>query len=195
VTIGGGCDVEVAIVSYLRTIHDPLGIIWFDAHGDLNSPESSTSHLFHGMALRCLLEGTRGFIFHLPIPSISVRDIALLGVRDLDPPEEEYIEKTGITAIPIADVRKSFPEKLVSQFKQFEKVYIHIDLDVLDPVEYPGVKCPTANGIGIIRLCSILHDIMERWEVIGLILVENIEIDEKKLNLLEPIIKLARNLF
>ena len=195
VTIGGGCDVEVAIVSYLRTIHDPLGIIWFDAHGDLNTPESSPSHLFHGMALRCLLEGTRRFGFHLPTPSISARDIALLGVRDLDPPEKEYIKKNNIPVVPAGDVREGFPEKMVSQFKQYEKVYVHIDLDVLDPVEYAGVKCPTANGIRIKRLCSVLQDIMERREVIGLSLVENIEIDEEKLNVLEPIIQLAKTYF
>ncbi|MTI84664.1 MAG: arginase family protein [Firmicutes bacterium] len=192
VTIGGGCDVEVAIVSYLRAIHDPFGIIWFDAHGDLNTPESSPSQLFHGMALRCLLEGTGRFGFHLPIPSISTKDIALLGVRDLDPPEKEYVRKNSIPVVPAGDVSESLPEKLVSQFKQYKKMYIHIDLDVLDPGEYRGVKCPTANGIQIKRLCSVLQDIMERWDVIGLSLVENIEIDEEKLSALEPIIQLAR---
>lgn len=155
-TIGGGCDVEVAVVSYLRTIHGPLGILWFDA--------------------------------------ISSKDVALLGVRDLDPPEKEYIEKTGIPVIPVSEVIESFPEKLVSQFRQFEKVYVHIDLDVLDPVEFAGVKCPTVNGVRIKQLSSVLQDIMERWDVIGLSLVENIEIDEKKLNVLEPLIQLAREL-
>lgn len=194
VTIGGGCDVDVAVVSYLRTIHGSLGIIWFDAHGDLNTPESSPSHLFHGMALRCLLEGGRGFGFELPMPSISSRDVALLGVRDFDPPEKEYIEKIGIPIIPVSEMIESFPEKLVSQFRHFKKVYVHIDLDVLDPVEFAGVKCPTVNGVRIKHLSSVLKDIMERWDVIGLSLVENIEIDEKRLNVLEPIIQLAREL-
>jgi len=194
VTIGGGCDVEVAVISHLRTIHGPLGILWFDAHGDLNMPESSPSHLFHGMALRCLLEGGRGFGFQLPIPSISSKDVALLGVRDLDLPEKEYIVKTGIPVIPVSEVIESFPEKLVSQFRQFEKVYVHIDLDVLDPVEFAGVKCPAVNGVRIKQLSSVLQDIMERWDIIGLSFVENIEIDEKKLNVLEPIIQLAREL-
>lgn len=194
VTIGGGCDVEIAVISYLRAAHGPLGIFWFDAHGDLNTPDSSPSKLFHGMALRCLLEGGRGFGMQLPVPSISLQDIALLGVRDLDPPEREYIEETGIPVIAVSELMESMPEKLVSQFKQFEKVYIHIDLDVLEPVEFAGVKCPTENGVRIKQLRSVLKDIMERWDVVGLSLVENIETDKKKLSVLEPIIQLARKL-
>lgn len=194
VTIGGGCDVDVAVISYLRTMYGRLGILWFDAHGDLNTPESSPSQLFHGMALRCLLEGGRGFGFQLPIPSISSKDVALLGVRDLDPPETEYIENTGIPVIAAGEMTDSFPKKLVSQLRQIEKVYVHIDLDVLDPGEFAGVKCPALNGIRIKQLSSVLQGIMERWDVIGLSLVENIEIDEKKLNVLEPIIQIARKL-
>lgn len=192
VAIGGGCDVEVAVVSCLSTMHGPMGVFWFDAHGDLNTPESSSSHLFHGMALRCLIEGGRGFGLQMPVPSISLRDIALLGVRDLDPPEKEYIENTDIMVITVDELRDSISENFVSQFRKFEKVYIHIDLDVLDPVEFAGVKCPTANGMRIKQLSSVLEDIMERWDVIGFSLVENIEIDKGKLSVLDPIIDLAR---
>lgn len=194
VTIGGGCDVEVAVVSCLRAMHGPLGILWFDAHGDLNMPESSPSHLFHGMALRFLLEGGSGYGFQLPISSILPGDVALLGVRDLDPPEKNYIEKMDITVVPVNELKKGLPEELISHFSPYKKIYIHIDLDVLDPVEFAGVKCPTANGLGIKQLSSILKDIMERWDVIGLSLVENIETDVKSLGVLEPIIKLARDL-
>lgn len=130
----------------------------------------------------------------MPIPSISSKDVALLGVRDLDPPETEYIENTGIPVIAAGEMTDSFPKKLVSQLRQIEKVYVHIDLDVLDPGEFAGVKCPALNGIRIKQLSSVLQGIMERWDVIGLSLVENIEIDEKKLNVLEPIIQIARKL-
>lgn len=192
VSIGGGCDVEVAIISHLRTVHDHFSILWFDAHGDLNTPESSPSHLFHGMALRYLLEGGKGFGFHLPMPSISSRNVALLGTRDLDPPEREYVARMDIPVISPIELKDSIPEKLDLRFRQSEKVYVHIDLDVIDPFEYPGVKCPTANGIKVDHLSSVLKDIMEHWKVIGLSFVENIEINQNKLSVLEPIIQLAR---
>ena len=93
-TIGGGCDVEISPVSYLnRKLEGDLTVLWIDAHGDLNTPESSPSKNFHGMPLRVLLgEGDPGTLA-AAFSALCPEQMVMIGQRDLDEPEREYIEK------------------------------------------------------------------------------------------------------
>ncbi|MDA0646043.1 arginase family protein, partial [Nonomuraea ferruginea] len=86
VTVGGDCGVELEPVAAARRAYgDRLVVVWFDAHGDLNTPESSPSGAFHGMVLRALVdEGPRGLTAD---PGVDPRRVVLAGVRDLDPGE------------------------------------------------------------------------------------------------------------
>jgi arginase family enzyme len=136
--LGGCCCSHVGAVEGLAARHERLGVVWLDAHGDLNTPQSSPSGNQWGMPLRMLLEGG----------AVEVRDIALVGARNLDPPEEEFIAANGIDD----DV-----ERVLSQASA---VYVALDCDVLDPNEMT-VFMPEPDGPSIADVERIFGRIRE----------------------------------
>lgn len=193
-TIGGGCDVEIAPVSYLNKKYDGnLSIIWFDAHGDLNTPTSSQSKKFHGMPLRTLLgEGNQNLIQQC-FSKISASQLILIGVRDLDISEEVYINENKIVTLPVDCIEESTITELINRNK-FDNVYIHIDLDVLEPKIFPSVMCPTPKGIDFDRLLNILDYINNNYNIVGLSLLEYSPIKGDNINKLKYIVDLGVNL-
>ncbi len=121
--LGGCCCSHVGAVEGLAARHERLGVVWLDAHGDLNTPQSSPSGNQWGMPLRMLLDGG----------AIEARDVALVGTRNLDPPEVEFIAANGIDD----DI-----ERVLSQVPA---VYVALDCDVLDPNEMT-VWMPEPDG-------------------------------------------------
>ena len=111
--LGGCCCSHIGAVEGLAARYERLGIVWLDAHGDLNTVQSSPSGNQWGMPLRMLLDGG----------AIEARDVALVGTRNLDPSEVEFIAAAGIDA----DV-----DRVLSQVSA---VYVALDCDVLDPDE------------------------------------------------------------
>jgi arginase len=106
--LGGSCCAHVGAVRELVRRHGRTGIVWIDSHGDLNTPESSPSGNAWGMPLRMLIDGG----------DVSPGDVILLGARNLDPPEVEFIAAAGIRQEP-----GDLPER----------VYVALDLDVIRP--------------------------------------------------------------
>ncbi len=175
-TLGGGCGIEIPLVSWhLRKDRD-LALFWFDAHGDLNSPATSQSHHFHGMPLRFLTDD----LFLHPGLSIERADpskVVLSGARDLDPPELDYIAAHKIKVLG----PDSFPLGNALQMNQMpraRRAYIHIDLDVLDPGEFRNVKCPVHRGICADDLASSIRMIRKNYEIAGISILENTELEE-----------------
>jgi arginase len=106
--LGGCCCAHIGAVRELARRHGRIGLVWIDAHGDLNTPESSSSGNAWGMPLRMLLDAG----------TVEARDVTLLGARNLDPPEVEFVRETGIR-----DRLGDLPER----------VYVALDCDVLAP--------------------------------------------------------------
>ena len=183
-TVGGGCGIEIPIVSYFSEKYKNLDVLWFDAHGDLNTPESSPSKYFHGMPLRFLLEEIRNNDISSKFNKINPQDVVLIGVRDLDKPEEDFIFKENIKIKNDLNI-----SELLN--KQDEYVYIHIDLDVLDPAIYRNVKCPSKNGLKVEEVVKIIKDVNNEKKVIGISLLENTETNIKKIEIIDEIIKLG----
>ena len=188
-TVGGGCGIEIPIISYFLEREKDFKIIWFDAHGDLNTPKSSNSKLFHGMPLRFLLEKIEDNEISAKYNKVKKENIILFGTRDLDPAEEIYIDKNKIEKITIDDFRnnESAMKKVINS-----RVYIHIDLDVLDPVEFENVKCPTIDGLKIAELEKLLQELKSKNEILGVSLLENTEKNESKLKCLDDVIKIGK---
>ncbi|MFZ5966415.1 MAG: arginase family protein [Bacillota bacterium] len=171
-TVGGGCDVEVASVSYLnKKYNENLAVIWFDSHGDLNTPDSSPSKKFHGMPLRTLLGDSNQHIIEKCFSKLQPSQLILIGTRDLDFPEEEYIRENDIITFPVELIQK---DMILDSIKKigFDNVYMHIDLDVLDPIIFPSVTCPTSNGIDFEKLYDIVEHIKNNYSIVGLSLLK-----------------------
>ena len=184
--IGGGCGIEVSIISYLARLHGNFNLYWFDAHGDMNSPLSSLSKHFHGMPLRFLTQRQYHEIDKL-CELISTDNMALIGTRDLDLPEINYIAEHNIKTV--SPERLSYFNADYLNSDNIKKAYIHIDLDVIDPSQYRNVKCPSGKGISINELENMVRLIAENKEVIGMGIFENTETDPENLKKLDKLIQ------
>jgi len=111
--LGGCCCSHVGAVEGLAARHEKLALVWFDAHGDLNTPGTSPSGNAWGMPLRMIVDGG----------AVEPQRVALIGARNLDPPEEEFLRTSG--------VRRTADDALAD----VDCVYVAFDLDVLDPAD------------------------------------------------------------
>jgi len=172
-TIGGTCGVEVAPVSYLNSRYaGDLAVLWFDAHGDLNTPMSSPSGHFHGMVLRSLLgDGPVEYVSQLPKPLVS-RQIFLVGTRELDPPEAEFITTSSISVTPPESLKDGCGLVEEIAHRGFKNLYIHLDLDVLNPTDFPDSLMQTVGGPTRSQLAAVLKLLCERFNVVGFSIVE-----------------------
>lgn len=164
VTIGGDCGVELAAVARATDIDDGVALVWFDAHPDLNTPESSPSSAFAGMVLRTLVgDGAAGLV---PARPVSTDRVVLVGAREFDASEEAYLPTSGIRSIEVAETSA---ESIVAALTATgaTRVYIHIDLDVLDPAEIDGLDTPVPFGIGAATLVDSIRAIAGAFELVG----------------------------
>ena len=143
--LGGCCCSHIGAAEGLaRRAGGRLGVVWLDAHGDLNTPETSPSGNLWGMPFRMLLDGG----------SVSASDVALVGARSLDPGELEFIAANGID------------DSLDRALAGVERVYLALDLDVLDPGEI-SVHVPEPDGLSVAQVEAIVADVAARVTVAG----------------------------
>jgi arginase len=174
ISIGGDCGIEIAPTTFLNKKYaGDLGLVWLDAHGDLNTPESSPSGHFHGMVLRALLGEGADPILSTACSTFRRDQIFLIGCRDFDPPERIYVDQKKITLFNVEDLRRG-SGRIIETIKErgFDKLYVHLDLDVLDPQQCPFVKCPTPGGISLEILLTLLNQLKKNFQLVGFSIVE-----------------------
>ena len=145
IVLGGCCCTHVGAATGLARRVDRLGIVWIDAHGDLNTPETSPSGNLWGMPFRMLLDAG----------VVAPEDAALVGARNLDPPEAEYVEQAGID------------DSLDRALAGVDATYVALDIDVLDPNEV-DVLIPEPDGPSPDEVDALLRDIAGRTRISGM---------------------------
>ncbi|HEX9945051.1 MAG TPA: arginase family protein [Thermoanaerobaculia bacterium] len=156
--LSGGCLAAVGVVAGLQRLGRDPGVVWIDAHGDFNTPGSSPSGYWDGMALaaicgRSLPEVSEGIGLRRPIP---LRDVVHLAGRDFDPPEAEDARRLGLAAIP---AERICDEPSIEQLRgraAARELYLHVDLDGLDPQDAPAVSVPVPGGARLAELLRCL---------------------------------------
>lgn len=128
-----------------------VGLVWIDAHGDFNTPETSLSGMMGGMPVAistglCLdhIRRTSGLD-----PPLAMQYVTMVGVRDTDPWEQHLLDKHGVSQISVDDVKRLSPAidmEMDRLSRVTDLIYVHVDLDVLDPVDIPGAGLPVENG-------------------------------------------------
>ncbi|KTS69937.1 arginase [Microbacterium testaceum] len=168
IVVGGDCGVALGAISPVAA--DDLAVVWIDAHADLNTPASSPSGAFHGMVLRAITG--EGENLHRLEPGISPSRIVLAGTRALDAEEQRFIDEHGIRVI--APDALADPEVLAEavQATGASRVYVHVDLDVLDPAEMTGVALPEPFGARTTDVVASLRRLRERVPLAGATLTE-----------------------
>jgi len=152
--LGGDHSIAIGSLAGISKHYDNLGLIWYDAHGDLNSAETSPSGNIHGMPLAASLGIGHEKLTHLfgYSPKIKPENIVIIGARSLDPGERELIRKKGIKVYTMHEIdRIGMPQVMEETIgylaNRTDGVHLSLDLDGLDPSEAPGVGTPVIGGI------------------------------------------------
>lgn len=149
VVLGGCCCAHTGAIEGLAARHERLSVVWLDAHGDLNTPETSPSGNPWGMPLRVLLDGG----------TVEPGDTALIGARSLDPPEEEFIAASGI---------RVGAEAVEEAVEDGEAVYVAFDCDVLEPDQGVSAHMPEPGGLTLDEAAALLERIRAATPVAGI---------------------------
>jgi arginase len=172
-TIAGTCGAELGPVAYLNARYrGDLAVVWLDAHGDLNTPETSPSAHFHGMVLRTLLGAGPEALVQLISRHLGANQIILAGVRELDRDEILFASDAAVTRLSPADLL--VPDRVSGRVRAagFTKVYVHLDLDVLDPVEFPDSLMRTPGGPTVDQVVDTIRHLDASFDVVGFSVVE-----------------------
>ncbi|MGW1991635.1 arginase family protein [Embleya sp. NPDC001921] len=173
-TVGGDCGVELAPIAHAVGRHgDRLAVVWFDAHPDLNTPDTSPSGGFHGMVLRTLLGQGPAALLPPPGQRLSAERLVLAGVRSIDPAEQRFIDSAHIRRVSVD--RLDEPSELVAAVAETgaTHVYIHVDLDVLDPEQFTALSFPEPEGLPPARLRAALCALTGAFSLAGLGITEH----------------------
>ena len=153
VVLGGDHSVALGTLAGLREVHGPGGAIWIDAHGDLNSPETSPSGNVHGMVLAAGL-GLAGDRFRgegWGLPALEPGRVALVGVRSLDDGERELLRDQDVKVFTMSDLDRLGVERSVREALAHVAgagfVHVSFDMDAIDPDVAPGVGTPVRGGL------------------------------------------------
>lgn len=173
-TLGGDCGVDLVPASYLNERYaGELALLWLDAHADLNTPRSSPSGAFHGMALRSLMgEGDEALLSQSYKP-FAAEQVFLLGARDFDPPEFAYFEEEKLELFRPEELREH-PEHLrdALELRGYNKLHVHFDLDALDPAEGIPTCYPAAGGFQREAINLLLAKLDRSFDIVGITLTE-----------------------
>jgi arginase len=151
--LGGDHSVALGSLVGMASVHGKGGVLWIDAHGDLNTPETSPSGNVHGMVLAAAL-GLGGEAFHYDdwtLPAIESGKLALVGVRSLDQGERELLKKLDAKVFTMSEIDRRGIETCMREALEHVTgaafLHVSLDMDVLDPEYAPGVGTPVRGGL------------------------------------------------
>lgn len=165
IVIGGDCSVSVPAIDALAS--DDLAVVWLDAHGDLHSPGTSPSGAFSGMALRAVLGGGAAGLALEP-GRIAPERVILAGARDLEPAEADHAAEAGLARLACDEIEAgagALAEAVAATGAT--RVFVHIDLDVLDPAHLAGVSRAAPFGLSPVALLAAIGALRARMPLAG----------------------------
>ncbi|TIH17343.1 arginase family protein [Marinifilum sp. JC120] len=172
--LGGDCGTETGPVSWMSRKHgQKLALIWFDAHPDLHTPTTSQSGRFQGMALSAILGNAGPEITEVMLTPLHPIQIFCAGVRTFDPPELDFIINSKISFFGPEELERN-PEWLAKQIQEtgFSKVYIHLDVDAVNPIGFAHGKPSPSAGLHFSNLLKMIEEVGKRMDICGLGITE-----------------------
>lgn len=159
--VSGDCTVSLGTVAGLQQAGIDPAVVWFDAHGDVQTLETTASGYIGGMPVRVLV----GYRPELISDRIGLRPLAedrvlLVDARDLDPPEAEYLATSG--------VRRCGVDELTEALLPPGPLVLHLDLDVIDAVELPGLRFPVPAGPSTDRVLAAARRVLDTGRVVAI---------------------------
>ena len=151
--LGGDHSLALGVFGGLARVHGPVGVIWFDAHADCNTPATTPSGNVHGMGLSGALGwgGERFADGRWPSPSVDEGRTVLIGIRSLDPGERELLRQSRVHVYTISEVDRLGMEAVMRGALEHvggsAHIHVSVDMDVMDPFFAPGVGTAVRGGI------------------------------------------------
>jgi arginase len=183
VVLGGDHSIAVGttagVASYMHKHSKRVGMIWLDAHGDMNTPESSPSGNVHGMPLASIMGYGPPELTELAgiKPMVEPRNVALVGIRDLDARERRLVKESGVRIFTMRDIdergmREVMTEALRVASEDTAGVSVSLDMDFVDPSDAPGVGTPVRGGVTYREAHLALEMLADSRAMVSLELVE-----------------------
>ncbi len=180
IILGGDHSLAIGSVTAVARRHPEVGLLWFDAHGDFNTPETSPSGNIHGMPLAVLVGRGEDALVHLGGRSPKVREshAVLVGVRDLDAAERAALRESAVTVFTMKEIDELGIAAVVRQALEVatgrgvHPVHLSFDLDVVDPVYAPGVATAVDGGLSFREAHLAMELIGQSRALVSMELVE-----------------------
>jgi arginase len=191
VVLGGDHSVAVGTVSgvasHFRSRGESIGLIWLDAHADMNTPETSPSGNIHGMPLACILGMGPAELCDLSgfRPKVDPRNTVIVGLRDVDQLEKPHVRDSGVRAFTMRDIderglRSVMDEAIRIATEGVSGFHLSLDMDFVDPAHAPGVGTPVRGGVTYREAHLAMEMICDSRRMLSMEVVEvNPVVDER----------------
>lgn len=199
--VGGDHSLSIGSISGVTKKCKNLGVLWIDAHGDINNSETSPSGNIHGMPLGVLLgEGSKSLVdIHHEGAKLSHENIVLIGVRDLDIGEKAYIKEHGIKCYTMSDVRRLGLDVVITKslkhLQDCDGIHLSLDVDSLDPLEIQGTGTRVSGGMFLSEMLLGLNILSKTELLISADLVEVNPLLDNGSETSEKAVKIAEYIF
>jgi arginase len=181
--LGGDHSIAVGTVAgvagHFKKKSKGVGVIWLDAHGDMNTPESSPSGNVHGMPLAAVMGHGPKELTELDgaKPMVEPRNVTLVGIRDLDSKERRLIKEAGVHVFTMRDIDERGMREVMADALKFaaddtDGVVVSLDMDFVDPSDAPGVGTPVRGGVTYREAHLALEMIADSKSAVSFELVE-----------------------
>jgi arginase len=190
VVLGGDHSIAAGTLSgvagHFKKREKKIGLIWLDAHGDINTPESSPSGNVHGMPLAAAMGYGATELVELQgfKPKVEPQNISLVGIRDLDSQEKKLAKKSGVHVFTMRDIDERGMREVMSDALKYamddtDGISVSLDMDFVDPSDAPGVGTPVRGGVTYREAHLAMEMIADTEAMVSLEIVEiNPVIDE-----------------
>jgi len=164
--LGGECTLIAGTLSGALAVEPDLTLLYVDAHGDFNTLATTRTHYVSGMCLAHVCGRSVAPLLWPGSRKISDDRVALVGARELDAGERQNIERSRVQIIPF-DAEQRDPSRIVA-FARRKKVWLHIDVDIVEPREMPAVAAPVAGGVPMSGLGELVSQLQATTDVRGI---------------------------
>lgn len=149
--LGGDHSMSIGTLAAITTHYENIGVIWYDAHGDLNVPKTSPTGNIHGMPLAVNLGFGHEMLTEIGARKLKPENVVLIGARDLDEGERAFIKEHNMLAFTMHEVdmlgMATVMHKTLEHLQHTDGIHLSLDLDALDPMYCPGVGTPVLGGM------------------------------------------------
>ncbi|MBR4178911.1 MAG: arginase [Bacilli bacterium] len=207
ITIGGDHSLAIGSISGSSTNNGNLGVIWFDTHPDMNTNLTTVTYNIHGYPLAALMGFGLDSLVNLyeKKTKIDYKNVVLFGINDIDPPEQELIDRCNIKTFTLDYINKNGIDKSIKEAidylnERVNKIHFSFDIDSINTTECPGVNVPNRWGRGFKKKDAIkaFEEFITKLNIVSMDIVEFNPLedkDNKSLNIVLEAIELIKKYF